>query len=179
MGKIDTLPTSQVFTGHFVVRLLIVSYFVALAFGIIDGTDLAVLMTPFLPEFAAKVISGFGVVGLSVMILFGFHRRLAALLLAIILFWCSYLASISPAGFEDIGSFWRDLALIGALLLTYADAPSAALSPDYGTLPQGGKLVADGFRDSEAHHGQSSPEDTAPQSQKTLFREDFDIVRAT
>ena len=179
MGNIAALRASHVFSGHSAIRLLIVSYFMALALGIIKGTDLAVLAAPFMPEVLANFVSGFGVLCLSAMILFGFHRRLAALLLAIILFWCSYLASVSPAGLEDIGSFWRDLALIGALLLTYAEAEGDTLAAAYGTLPQGGQFATDSEGEqtpsSQATLSQSSNDSTP----KALFREDFEIVRAS
>lgn len=179
MGSIASLRNSEIFSGHSAIRLLIVSYFMALALGLIKGADLSVLAAPFLPAMFAKIVSGLGVLGLSAMILFGYHRRLAALLLAIILFWCSYLTSVSPAGLEDIGSFWRDLALIGALLLTYADAEGDKLAPAYGTLPQGGQIATDHrFDNSEAGNTSASqPAGVAPP--KALFREDFDIVRAS
>jgi len=179
MGKFADLRTTQIFTGHTAIRLLIVSYFMALALGLIKGTDLAVLATPFMPETIAKFVSGVGVLGLSAMILFDFHRRLAALLLAIILFWCSYLASISPVGLEDIGSFWRDLALIGALLLTYADAEGDTLAPSYGTLPQGGSIAADDVLKKTNLAGHSNSDGRPETPPKALFREDFDIVRAS
>ena len=179
MSNIAAIRKSQIFSGHSAVRLLIVSYFIALALELINGTDLTVLATPFMPEVFAKIVSGLGVVGLSAMILLDYHRRLAALLLAIVLFWCSYLATLSPSGLEDIGSFWRDLALIGALLLTYADAEGDKLAPAYGTLPQGGRIAADmGFEAStQSEKPRSLRSGEAPP--KALFREDFDIVRAS
>ena len=179
MGKLYSLNASRMFNGHSAIRLLIVSYFVALALGLIKGTDLAVLATPFFPETFAKVLSGLGVTGLSAMILFGFHRRLAALLLAIILFWCSYLASVSPAGIEDIASFWRDLALIGALLLTYADAEGDTRAHAYGTLPEGGDIAtkSDAVAEYESEGPTAQGKRSSPPS--ALFREDFDIVRAS
>jgi len=179
MGNITALRASQIFNGHSAIRLLIVSYFMALALGIIKGTDLAVLAAPFMPEVFAKIVSGLGVLGLSSMILFGFHRRLAALLLAIILFWCSYLASVSPAGLEDIGSFWRDLALIGALLLTYAEAEGDKLASAYGTLPQGGKIATYSEIEQTSRHQAALMERSSEATPKALFREDFDIVRAS
>ena len=179
MSKLESLWASSAFNGHSAIRLLIVSYFVALALGLIQGTDLAVLAAPFMPPLVAKIVSGLGVLGLSAMILFGCHRRMAALLLAIVLFWCSYLASVSPAGIEDIGSFWRDLALIGALLLTYADAEGDTLAPANGTLPQGGSIATareTGGNGTSDEHVTSTETRTSP---KALFRQDFDIVRAT
>lgn len=179
MGNIAALRASHIFSGHSAIRLLIVSYFMALALGVIKGTDLSVLATPFMPEGLAKILSGLGVLGLSAMILFGFHRRLAALLLAIILFWCSYLASVSPAGLEDIGSFWRDLALIGALLLTYAEAEGDTLAAAYGTLPQGGQIATDSVGEQSAPSQAALSKGSSYTTPKALFREDFDIVRAS
>lgn len=179
MGNIAAFRSSQIFSGHFAVRLLIVSYFIALALGLIKGVDLAVLAAPFMPTTFAKIVSGLGVVGLSAMILFGYHRRLAALLLAIVLFWCSYLASLSPLGLEDIGSFWRDLALIGALLLTYADAEGDKQAPAYGTLPQGGQIATGRECEISAQAEMPASQRPVDAPPKAQFREDFDIVRAT
>lgn len=179
MGTISRLNVSQLLNGHSAIRLLIVSYFVALALGLISGTNLAVLATPFMPMGAAKIISGLGVIGLSAMILFGVHRRLAALLLAIILFWCSYLAFVSPSGIEDIGSFWRDLALIGALLLTYADAEGDKLTYAYGTLPEGGDIAAQTKTNTHVSTGNGEPQSKRRAPVSALYREDFDIVRAS
>lgn len=179
MGYLSELRSSQIFSGHFAIRLLIVSYFTALALGIIKGVDLAVLATPFMPAIFAKIVSGLGVVGLSAMILFGYHRRVAALLLAVVLFWCSYLATLSPLGLGDIGSFWRDLALIGALLLTYADAEGDKLAPAYGTLPQGGQIAAGRSCETSARTDKPRSQRPGDAPPKALFREDFDIVRAS
>ncbi len=115
-------------SAHFVVRVLIVSYFIALALGLIRGTDFSNLLTMFLPEMAAIYIARFIVLLLSGMILFGVGRRVGALLLSLALFWASYIALYAG---NDIGAFWRDLALIGGLLLTaditgYADAALAS-----------------------------------------------------
>lgn len=179
MGKFAATHMQDILTGHFVVRLLIVSYFIAHALGLIGGTDLSVLAASLLPPLAANVVSGFFVLGLSVMILFGFHRRLAALLLAIMLFWSSYLGLINPNGLSDISGFWRDLALIGALLLTYADAQTNTFSSDYRTLPQGGRIggVAKSGDASFANRQASRSEAAMPS--KTPFHEDFEIVRAS
>ena len=49
------------------------------------------------------------------MVLIGVGRRVAALLLSLLLFWASYLTMYMG---NDLGAFWRDLALIGGLLLT-------------------------------------------------------------
>ncbi len=160
--------------GHFLIRLLIVSYFIALSIGLIDGTDLSMLTSPFLPALHASIVANAGVIALSALILLDVHRRAAALLLALFLFWCSYLGSLGHVGTVDVGAFWRDLALIGALLLTYSDGNRLSLG-SY-TLPEGGLLepsaqnsVEDGSLKKDAPKRQLS--------KKSLYRNDLDFVR--
>ena len=179
MSKLFALVQSPTLGGNTAIRLLIVSYFVALALGLIEGTDLSVLVAPFLSETIVKICSGLGVIGLSAMILFGFQRRVAALLLAIILFWCSFLAFVNPAGTEDIGGFWRDLALIGALLLTYADAGQDTPDHTYDALPDGGAIPAQSYSAPEATLVEKNDAGHRTSPPSYLFREDFDIIRAT
>jgi len=125
MPKDATLTSSGLVSGHSVVRLLIVSYFMALAIGLIPGTDIAILADPFMPWIAARVLTGAAVFVLASLILFGIQRRAAALLLAVVIFWASYVTMLSAEGAQVLGGFWRDLALIGALILTYADTEHA------------------------------------------------------
>ena len=125
MAKASVRTSTDFSSGHSVVRLLIVSYFMAFAIGLIPGTDVTVLANPFMPMGAARMLTGSIVFGLACLILLGIHRRAAALLLAIVLFWASYVVLLSAEGAQSIGGFWRDLALIGALILTYADTENA------------------------------------------------------
>ncbi len=97
----------------------------AFAIGLIPGTDVTVLANPFMPLETARILTGSIVFGLACLILVGIQRRAAALLLAIVLFWASYVVLLSAQGAQSIGGFWRDLALIGALILTYADTENA------------------------------------------------------
>lgn len=161
--------------GHFLIRLLIVSYFIALSIGLIDGTDMSMLTSPFLPALPASIAANAGVIALSALILFGVHRRIAALLLALCLFWCSYLGSLGHVGTVDVGAFWRDLALIGALLLTYSDGNRLALG-SYA-LPEGGLLEPSAQANEQDN---PSMKDTPKRqlSKKSLYRNDLDLVRA-
>ena len=179
MGKMTPSRLKTMLSGHFAIRLLIISYFVAIALGLISGTDLSVLAQPFVSATAASIVSGICVVGLSAMILFNLQRRVAALLLAILLFWCSYLTLMSPVGSQNIENFWRDLVLIGALLLTYADAGTDSLAPDYGTLPQGGELSDTGNATKPTYPNSSRVNRRGDRVSKTLYREDLDIARVT
>ena len=100
-------------SAQFVVRLLIVSYFVALSLGLTQGAELRKLSDPFLPANLSHYAMRALILTLSGMVLFDVQRRAAALILSVFVFWSSYLA-IFLGG--NIGEFWLNLALIGALL---------------------------------------------------------------
>lgn len=164
-------------TGHTVVRLLITSYFIAAAIGVISATDVSVMAAPFLPDLHARVLMAVITVGLSTLILVGIQRRAAALLLALILFWSSYISILSIDAAQPISSFWRDLALIGALLMTYADRENARAN-DAAALAA---RFARGSQNSLA----SEQVAFAPKQRSRIrpvtrqYREDLDQIRAT
>ena len=167
-------------TSHTVVRLLISSYFMALGLGIIPGTDVGRLARPFLPDVAAGIASGAVVSGLALCILVGFHRRAAALLLAIVIFWASYLSMLFVEDSTGIAGFWRDLALIGALILTYADTAHAGQNDALTVIshiPKAAKVRREGKAHAAALEGGEVPR--TPSQGRLLYREDLDIVRAS
>ena len=84
MAKAAARTSTDFSSGHSVVRLLIVSYFMAFAIGLIPGTDVTVLANPFMPLETARILTGSIVFGLACLILVGIQRRAAALLLAIV-----------------------------------------------------------------------------------------------
>ena len=106
--------------GQNLLRILIASYFIAVAIGLIAGTDATPLASVYLaPEPAALLgRSAFFILGYLVMT--GIWLRPAAMLLGIIMFWSSYILHFGPGATGPLGDFWRDLALVGALMLTYA-----------------------------------------------------------
>jgi hypothetical protein len=105
-----------------VTRLLVVSFFIALSLGLIEGADIKLLATPFLPEHLAIWSMRALMLGLSVMVLVGFYRRPAALILALMIFWPSYMTLFAGG---DVSAFWRDLALIGGLIMSAAETAKA------------------------------------------------------
>lgn len=109
--------------GQNLVRILISSYFIAVALGLINGTDGSVLAAYFLPEAYASFAGSAIVFALAYMVLVGIWLRPAALLLALVLFWSSYIVNFGPEGPLKVGDFWRDLALVGALMMTYNGSP--------------------------------------------------------
>lgn len=109
-------------SGQNLIRILISSYFIAASLGLISGTNGTALAGALLPEPYAHYLGTLTVFGLAYLVLTGMWLRPAALLLALTIFWSSYIINFGAAGELKIGNFWRDLALIGALFLTYAES---------------------------------------------------------
>lgn len=189
MGKAKAIAHAPL-TGHSVVRLLISSYFIALALDIIPGSDLVALADPFMPAAAASILTSSIVVALALGILLGVQRRAAALLLAIVVFWASYLTMLDNPVADDIAAFWRDLALIGALILTYADTAHAdknEVVAVFQHLPRAQVMKRHAapkktVETRKAPQAAPSPDGRRPRvvsDGRSLYREDLDLVRAS
>jgi uncharacterized membrane protein YphA (DoxX/SURF4 family) len=111
------------------VRMLIASYFMATAIGSIPGADTGALLSPLLTEPLSRVIGGSLVFTLATMILLGKQTRLAALILGLLTFYASYLQMVQIGIDHVLGAFWRDMALVAALMLTYGGPAKAPPPP--------------------------------------------------
>lgn len=113
--------------GQNLLRILIASYFLAGALGFIPGSDLTPLTRWLLPETLSGPVAATLVFVLAYLVMIGVWLRGAALVLAILTFWASYLRMIELGLASELGGFWRDLALIASLILTYAEPDAEAL----------------------------------------------------
>lgn len=150
-----------------IMRLLVISYFIAMSLGWIGGTQMIDFMIPILPDGLATMLMRGLILFLSVLVLTGFGRRHAALVLALVVFFSSYTTLYSGG---DIGAFWRDLALIGALLMTADFATPKDEDIDWDLSehePKSARVP------SQPPMSPVTPLDDQP------FREDLDIARAT
>lgn len=111
------------------IRVVISGYFLATGMGLVPGTDLLALTGQFLPDVAAEAFAMAITLVLSAMILLGHRVRAAALTLAFLLFWSSYLSMIDLGLADQLGQFWRDLALAAALLLVCTRRAAATAPP--------------------------------------------------
>ncbi len=109
-------------------RILIASYFIAAALTLIDGTMGHALARQVVPPEHVALSASAVIFGLAFMVMIAVWLRFAALLLAVVVFWSGFLELLEPAGLQSLDVFWRDLALIGALFLTFAHAGRAARS---------------------------------------------------
>jgi len=114
------------------VRMLIASYFMATAIGSIPGADTGALLSPILSETLGRVVSGSIVFMLATMVLIGKQTRMAALILGLLTFYASYLQMVQIGMDHVLGAFWRDMALVAALMLTYG-GPAKAPPPQRTT----------------------------------------------
>lgn len=155
-------------TPQSVMRLLVISYFLALALGLIASGGIFNFMAPVLPEGLSPPIMRGMILFLSALVLIGIFRRPAALILSLLVFFSSYSTLYSGG---DISAFWRDLALIGALLMTADFTAPIDKEESWDTEALDDEMVPT--------PAESVPERTVTASGDARFREDFNIVRAT
>ncbi len=175
MGTVTAMPDSTA-AGHMAVRVLVALYTIASASGAIMGTNLSLLLVPFTSDIVAQVVMTALVTTLCFFMLAGMRRRAMALVLAIIFLWASYFAILGPNAALSEGSHWRDMVLIAALLLIYADTAHAGQN-DISSLVRA-------FREPRTFFETVRPEPrSAPSiqdlnirrtSQTTLFHQDLD-----
>jgi hypothetical protein len=115
-----TLPTPGRLNtaGQFLIRATIASYFLATGIGILPGTNVVALTGLVLPPLIAGLLAAAITTTLAGLIIAGRHVQTAARCLALVLFWSSYVTLLQLGVSDRLGHFWRDLALLAALLLT-------------------------------------------------------------
>ena len=107
-------------TGLNLIRIVIGSYFMAIALGLITGIDPATLFIGLMPEQTAR-FSGVGLLFLiSLCFMAGIKLRLAALMLVLFVLFSSFVENVLRQVTPDISSFWRDLTLACAVMLSYS-----------------------------------------------------------
>lgn len=108
-------------TAQNLLRIVIASYFLAVALNLIPGTSLTILAEQVLPIEVAEPLSAMAVFALAFLVMIGLYMRPAALVLGLMTLFASYLQMIELGVADELGTFWRDLVLIAALMLTYAE----------------------------------------------------------
>ena len=100
-----------------IVRILIGSYFMATATGLIFDPSTRTFLDPLMPHQAARAVTTTYLFITAFGIMVGFFLRPASLLLALYIFWSGYAHFILLGTAEALASFWRDMALLGSVLL--------------------------------------------------------------
>ena len=108
-------------TAQNLLRIVIASYFLAVGLNLIPGTDLTLLAAQVVPTEVAEPLSAMVVFALAFLVMIGIYMRPAALILGLMTLFASYLQMIELNVLDELGTFWRDLVLIAALMLTYTE----------------------------------------------------------
>ncbi|KJS43682.1 MAG: hypothetical protein VR71_09670 [Roseovarius sp. BRH_c41] len=107
-------------TGLNLMRIVMGSYFMALALGFVTGFDVGALFSFVLPQSVARFVGSIALLCLSISFMAGFQlRRIARTLVALILF-SSLTENFWLLTPENLSGFWRDLALAAGVFLSYA-----------------------------------------------------------
>lgn len=168
-------------TGQQAIRLLISSYFIGAATGVVPylaGHDLARILVG--ADLAPMAFTAF-LFTTAWLVLIGRGARGAALLLALFVFWAGYLASFGPDRSMAFHEFWRDLALIGGLLLTYStpvlNAPleAAKTGPVRLRLVRRGGLRAPPAPMHDRNHTGHAAFGQSPDDMAGLFNQTLDV----
>lgn len=111
-------------SGLNLLRIVLSSYFIALSLGLIQGTNVTLLLRPYMAPDIADFAANTGIFLAAYFVLMGMWLRPAALILA-----GYFLASSAFATFlvhppAQMGDFWRDTALVAGLMMTYLQTDS-------------------------------------------------------
>ena len=108
-------------TAQNLLRMIIASYFIALALGLISGSTLSPVLAGVMSKPLASLLSSLIIFGLASLVIFGVHLRTATLLLGLITLAGSFATLYAFGVSENLGALWRDLVLVAALVLTYSE----------------------------------------------------------
>ena len=108
-----------------VVRILIASYFLAMATGLVFEPASRTFLDPLLPLEYAQLTSTTYLFVTAFAIMVGVFLRPAALLLAVYIFWSGFLHYDLGGSQAALSAYWRDMALLGAILLIAVTEPGA------------------------------------------------------
>lgn len=106
-------------TGLNLIRIVIGSYFMAISLDLISGLDPSALFSAYLPEHIARPAGTTLLFALSVAFMSGLFLRMMSLMLAIFVLSSSVFQNYIGPETTTVSSFWRDLALVCGILLSY------------------------------------------------------------
>jgi len=119
MGHQDERWLDQ--TGQNMIRIVIGSYFMALSLDFVVGVDQAALFSTFLSAEAADLVGSTILLVVSLAFMVGTQLRLSSLMLAMFVLSSSMIQNFMYFEIQNLSQFWRDLALICAVMLNYSN----------------------------------------------------------
>lgn len=105
--------------GLNLLRVIIGTFFMAIALELIDGFDPAALFRPMIGAPGAEAVGAISLLCLTIWFMLGAALRLAAISLALFVLVSSFLANFVAPPTENLSAFWYDLTLACGVLLSY------------------------------------------------------------
>lgn len=107
-------------TGLNLIRIVIGSYFMAIALGLIEGTEPKAMFIPYLDTETSDLIGTMLLFAITTAFMAGLFLRQSSLMLAIFIFGSSLAENFLTYEHASISNFWRDLTMVCAVLLSYS-----------------------------------------------------------
>lgn len=107
-------------TGLNLIRVVVGSYFMAIALGLITGVDPRALFVSWTDPQTADLLGTIILFAATFTFMAGVFLRMTSLVLAIFVFASSMVQHLILVDVVNIADFWRDLTLVCAVLLSYS-----------------------------------------------------------
>jgi hypothetical protein len=104
------------------IRIVIGSYFLAIALGLVDGVDKGALFVGAWPLEQASLAGSVVLATIATTFMSGVCLRLSTLALALFVLCSSIMQTYVTAAPAGVSAFWRDMSLVCAILLCYGAA---------------------------------------------------------
>ncbi len=124
MAGTQTQENTSRASGYHLIRILLASYFVMVSIGFISGTNATPLASLFMSAENAELVGSAAPFILGFLVLSGIWMRPAAYMLAAIIVGSSLILHFGTTAVLALENFWRDLTLVGILLVSCTKAPS-------------------------------------------------------
>ena len=121
-ATVSTTNNDMGLAGLNLLRVLISSYFIAVALSLVKGTDLTALAVLLLPGNLGIFAANTMVFILAYLVLMGMWLRPAVLLLATYVLASSIYATTLTTSPEIMSDLWRDITLIAGLMMSYINS---------------------------------------------------------
>jgi hypothetical protein len=116
-------------TGVTLIRFGLGSYFLAIAAGVIQGTDPGAAFALVLPDHIATLVGTAALLGASALLILGLRPGLAVGALAGLILAATLAQNLLASGVQDMSALWRDVILVCAVILTHQTARLTAIAP--------------------------------------------------
>jgi hypothetical protein len=107
-------------TGLNLIRIVIGSYFMAIALGLIEGTDPKAMFIAYMDHETSDLVGTMLLFAITTAFMAGLFLRQSSLMLAIFIMGSSLAENFLSYQPGSVSNFWRDITMVCAVLLSYS-----------------------------------------------------------